>query len=193
MLCGKYVTLKIMESKDSETVRAWKNSPDNYMHFANRKFISDVKQEAWYSKTSVDSRNMHLIIHDNDKNIPIGVTLLESIDHRNRNAVWGIYIGDIDYRKKIYAIEATYLLLEYAFDYLNLQKIYGNTLADNPRGRRFHQFVGFTEEAVFSNHIYANGEYQDLLWIRLFRSEWESKKIDLKQYVENYGSKSDDV
>ena len=183
MLIGKVVTLRIMEKTDAEIIRIWKNSPENYNYFANRNFISDLKQDKWISSKLVDNSSLYLIIMDNETDIPIGMTLLEDIDHKNRNACWGIYIADLKYRKRIFALESTYLLLNYAFDYLNLYKVYGNTLSTNPKGRKFHQKIGFTEEAMFSKHVFVDGSYSDLLWISLFFDKWNKKKLAMSEYI----------
>lgn len=186
MLKGKFVNLRILESSDIEIVRKWKNSPENYKYFANQDFISDSRQVEWFASKSKDVNALYLIIIDKKTSTPIGMTLLESIDHRNRNACWGIYIADIKYRKRIFAVESVYLLFDYAFNYLNLYKIYGNTLSFNERGRKFHQLIGFSEEATFKKHVFVNGQYADLIWICLFSSEWKEKKIGLKEYISTY-------
>jgi len=186
MLIGSVVTLRMIEKADAEMIRIWKNSPENYNYFANRNFISDIKQEKWISSKLVDNSGLYLIIVDNKTGDPIGMTLLEDIDHKNRNACWGIYIANMKFRKHIYATEATYLLLNYAFDYLNLYKIYGNTLSNNPKGRSFHQSMGFTEEAVFSKHVFVDGKYENLIWISLFCEDWANKRSNLKQSIESY-------
>lgn len=176
MLIGKNVDLRIIESSDAEIVRQWKNNPENYSYFANQDFISDLRQKEWFAKKLVDQTGLYLIILEKKTNQAIGMTLLENISHRNQNAIWGIYIGETQYRKRIYALEATMLIIDYGFNYLNLQKIYGNTLVNNEKGRRFHKKAGFTEEAVFKNHNYVNGEYTDLIWISLFKNDWESTR-----------------
>lgn len=173
MIIGKYVTLRIIESKDAEMIRNWKNSHDNYIFFANRDFISDKKQESWISSKLEDDSSLYMIIAENNSLQPIGMTLLEKIDHRNRNASWGIYIGEKEYRKRIFALEATYLILKYGFEYLNLYKIYGNTLKSNKKGRSFHKLVGFNEEATFCNHIFVDDFYDDLIWISIFKKDWD--------------------
>lgn len=191
MLIGKFVTLRIMEKSDIEMIRKWKNSPDNYNYFANRDFISDSRQEKWFASKSTDPSGIYLIIINNKTNKPIGMTLLESLDHRNRNACWGIYIADTKFRKRIYAVESVILLFNYAFDYLNLYKIYGNTLKNNLRGRKFHKFIGFSEEAIFHKHVFVDGDYTDLIWISLFISDWEKKENELIEFINS--SNIDDV
>lgn len=186
MMKGTFVTLRVLESKDIEMVRCWKNNPENYEHFANRDFISDFHQNNWFEKKSKENSIILLIIINNDNMKPIGMTLLEDIDYRNRTACWGIYIAEREYRKRIFAVESVYLLFNHAFDYLNLRKIYGNTLSTNIRGRNFHGSVGFREEAIFLKHIYADGDYQDLIWISLFDEDWRIKRHELSKFIEEY-------
>lgn len=189
MIKGTYVTLKVMDSKDIEMVRCWKNSPENYEFFANRDFISDFRQNNWFEKKNKADNNLLLIIFNNNNMKPIGMTLLEDIDHRNRTACWGIYIAETEYRKRIFAVEAVYLLFNYGFDYLNLRKIYGNTLGNNLRGRKFHGSVGFREEAIFLKHIYIDGEYQDLIWICLFDEDWKIKRHEIARFITEFNNR----
>jgi RimJ/RimL family protein N-acetyltransferase len=180
MLIGKTVFLRILEKSDLELVRRWRNSPDNYRHFANWDFITSVQQENWFALKGSSRTDLRMIIVDKSTGRPIGITHLESIDYRNRNASWGIYIAEPEFRTRTYAVESTLLLFDYAFEYMNIHKIYGNTLSNNPRGRRFHKLVGFKEEAVFKKHVYVKNLYADLIWIALFRSDWNSKRKRLQ-------------
>ena len=186
MLKGTYVTLRVLERADIEQVRQWRNSPENYSFFANRDFISEARQEHWYASKVADSKDVRLMIVNNENSQSIGVTHLEDVNHRARNASWGIYIGDPAYRTKIYAAESVFLLLEYGFGYLNLHKIYGNTLATNKRGRAFHQFAGFKEEATFKDHVYADGRFQDLIWIAQMESGWRSHRKKLQAFIRHF-------
>lgn len=183
MIKGKAVNIRILQKSDSEVVRFWKNSEHNYKYFANRTFINDIRQEKWINSKLNDSSSLYFIIIEKKSGKLIGMTLLEDIDQRNRTACWGIYIGDLEFRKRVFALEATMLILDYAFSYLNLNKVYGNTLSSNPRGRSFHSLVGFNEEAVFKNHLYIDGKYVDLIWICLFRDSWHNDKIKILDLI----------
>ena len=183
MIKGKIVDIRILQKSDSEIIRNWKNSDHNYKYFANRNFISDLKQEKWISSKLNDDSSFYFIIIDKASKKLIGMTLLEDVDQRNRNACWGIYISDLNFRKRVYALEETMLILNYAFDYLNLNKVYGNTLSNNSKGRGFHSLVGFNEEATFKNHIFIDGKYIDLIWISLFIENWSLNKSKILNLI----------
>lgn len=186
MIKGKHVTLRPMEHDDIEQIRQWRNSPHNAKHFAARDPISPEQQEKWFEAKSKSDQFLFLIILENNTQKRIGLTHLENINLKHRHDGWGIYIGELEYRKGIYATEATELILSYGFDYLNLNKIYGNTLPHNERGRRFHKRLGFNEEATFKNHYFLDGQYTDLIWIAQFQSDWKRRENTPKIHHEIY-------
>lgn len=188
MLQGKFVTLRILEKSDIQMVRKWRNSPENYRNFANWDFITAVQQDNWFAQRGSSRKDLRMIIVENTTGKPIGITHLESIDYRSRNASWGIYIAETEFRVRVFAAEATLLLFDYAFEYLNLIKIYGNTLSTNPRGRKFHQLAGFQEEAVFKKHVYVKNTYADLIWIALFKESWSKKRKKLLSIIKGHKS-----
>ena len=53
----------------------------------------------------------------------IGCISLQNIDHRNRNAFIGIFIGEEENRSKGYGAEAICLILDYGFKTMNLHNI----------------------------------------------------------------------
>jgi [ribosomal protein S5]-alanine N-acetyltransferase len=78
-----------------------------------------------------------------------------------------VYIAKNKYRRQGYAYEASKLILKFGFEYLNLNKIYGTTLSINEKGRRFHESLGFKEEAVLKEFCFFNGVYNDLIYISM--------------------------
>ena len=98
--------------------------------------------------------------------------MLENIDTINGNACWGIYIASKEYQKFNYCSEASFYIIDYAFEKLKLNKIYVNTLESNERGRKFHKKIGFKEEAVFNNQIYVDGYYTNLIWSTIDKNDW---------------------
>ncbi|MBN1894425.1 GNAT family N-acetyltransferase [bacterium] len=184
MLEGKFVTLKILEKNEIEQVRQWRNTPELYRHFASRDFITEPQQDNWFQHKAAAKDSLFLMISHRKSGQRIGLTHLESISHRNQNACWGIYIALPQYRLGVLAKEAALLLFNYGFGYLNLHKIYGNTLAGNSRGRKFHRSIGFVEEAVFKEQVFLDGRFEDLIWIALFRSTWiQGKQKELEKLI----------
>ncbi|MBN1994110.1 MAG: GNAT family N-acetyltransferase [Anaerolineae bacterium] len=77
--------------------------------------------------------------------MPIGRCLLFNLDHVNRSAMFGIFIGEKTYWGQGYGQEATQLLLDYGFNLLNLNNIMLGVMSFNQRALRSYRSVGFKE------------------------------------------------
>src|SRR5438477_214806 len=66
----------------------------------------------------------------------IGVAGLHSINQKDRHAAFGISIGEKEEWGKGYGTEATRLIVGYAFETLNLNRVWLHVHAHNERGIR---------------------------------------------------------
>ena len=63
---------------------------------------------------------VQMIIAECDGDRPVGSVYVRDIDYEHNKAEFGIFIGEPDCLSKGYGTEATELMVEYAFTYLNL-------------------------------------------------------------------------
>ena len=103
----------------------------------------------------------------------IGNCGLEGTDPTNRNACFGIFIGEPDARCQGYGTEATKLLLEYGFQELNLHRIYLTVFSFNDRARRSYEKAGFVLEGTRREDYYRHGRYHGTHVMGILKSEWE--------------------
>jgi RimJ/RimL family protein N-acetyltransferase len=113
----------------------------------------------------------------------IGTMGLHGIDHRHGTATTGTVIGK-EYQGKGYASEAKMLLLEYAFNTLNLRKVYSNVHSFNEYSLRYAAKCGYREEGRLKAHHYAKGQYWDRVQLAVFREDfwplWEKFALEHK-------------
>lgn len=61
--------------------------------------------------------------------------------------------------------EALKQIARFAFDELNLHKLFGDNDADNPASGRVFEKAGFTKEGVLKDQVFRDGEYIDVtMW-----------------------------
>lgn len=87
-------------------------------------------------------------------------------------AVTGAVIGEKDCWGKGYGTEAKMLLLDWAFNTLNLRKITSHVLGSNGRSQRYSEKCGYKVEAVLKEQHFRNGKYEDLVILSVFKSDW---------------------
>lgn len=109
----------------------------------------------------------------------VGVTGLSQINFKNRHTVFGIFIGEKSEWGKGYGTEATALITGYAFETLNMNRVWLQVYEYNERGIRAYERVGFKREGVFRQHRYHEGRYWDTIVMGILREEWESRKQQL--------------
>ena len=97
------------------------------------------------------------------------VARLLNIDWFARNAEFGILIGDRSRQGKGLAKEALALVVGYAFDTLNLNKLYLRVVAFNERALRLYRDFGFVEEGVQRQQAFIRGSYHDVVLMVLIR------------------------
>ncbi len=70
--------------------------------------------------------------------------------------------------KEVQVLEAecAILLLDYAFNHLNMQKVYCEVFEANTNALNAYKKFGFVEEGKFLNHIYKNGKFETVIrWL----------------------------
>ncbi len=99
----------------------------------------------------------------------IGDCSLYSFEFTGRTCTLGILIGDHDYLGKGYGTDAVRLLLDYAFRYRNLRRVWLTTLAHNERAIRSYEKAGFVREGLLRQHGWSDGAYRDIVQMGILR------------------------
>lgn len=99
----------------------------------------------------------------------IGI-ILNLADH---HAEMGYWIGK-PYWNQGYCTEAAAAMLVYAFETLQLERVFANYFADNPASGRVMSKLGMTHEGTFRHHRCKWGEFHDLVVCGMLRGEHQS-------------------
>ncbi len=177
MLTGERVTLRAIERDDLQ--RLWEFNNDLAVELAGggdppmpqsyERLVADLERE-WQKGGRDDS----LFAIEVDGAI-IGLCQLSNFNQTARNAELGITIGDKEYWGQGYGSEAIALLLHYAFQYRNLNRIWLWCHGANQRGIRAYKGCGFVEEGRLRQHVWSNGSYDDAVYMGILRDEWERR------------------
>ncbi|MCX8110798.1 MAG: GNAT family N-acetyltransferase [Syntrophorhabdaceae bacterium] len=109
---------------------------------------------------------------------PIGCCMIYEVDHVNRTAQLSMTIGEKEYWNKEYGYDALKLLLDYAFDLLNLNNIMVRVYSFNERAISCYKKVGFREVGrrrqarIIGNNIY------DMVYMDILASEFKSTLLE---------------
>lgn len=163
---------KILEKwhTDSEFLRFLDSSPA--FPWSSTQLGEDLKAR--------DIQNSYrFIIQVIDNYRDIGFIELDGIDWIARKAWLGMGIGERDCWGKGYAADAMDILVHFAFNELNLNRISLNVFEYNHRALHLYEHFGFKYEGRQRQWLKREGQRWDLIYMGFLRSDWEASQKSL--------------
>lgn len=172
MLRDNLLYIRKLEASDLDRTWEWMNTPEIFMIMGVHAPISKTGQHRWFESLDKSADKIVFAVCTIDGNTHIGNVSLDIIDYRHRNARLSIFLADPATRGQGNGKRALALLLEYAFNFLNLHRLYAKVNSDRENILRFYQNMGFQPEGKMRQHEFINGCYIDKLIVSILRHEW---------------------
>ena len=168
------VTVRRFRKQDIENKVRWINDPPNHRYLHYELPLTVEGTERWYRRVKDDpGRFDGVIVADGT---PCGLIGLLHIDPAERQAEMYILVGESALRRRGVAMEASRILLHYAFSELSLQKVCLFTETGNLPAQRLFEKLGFVKKELRRRDVFANGSYADrFLYAMDKRPEWASE------------------
>ncbi|MBO5142310.1 MAG: GNAT family N-acetyltransferase [Clostridia bacterium] len=179
-LVGEKVYLSPVETSDAEIFVNWMNDFGVTDYTMRSDKVVTMQSEYQWVNNEAQNDGYFMTIVRNDTDEMIGNISLNDVNFVHRFAVLGIMIGNNENRSKGYGAEAINLLLDYAFNYLNLNSVSLGVLACNERAIRCYEKVGFKEYGRKRMCRYINGKYYDVIYMDILASEFKGEYIKNK-------------
>ena len=164
------LVLRTIERRDLPFLRAWKNdsAARRWVGDGTRTF-SEEDMERWFDQTeSLIDRERRWIVEE--RGGPVGFVGLYGIDLTRRHAEVGILL-DPEARERGIGGKATRLLLDEAFNTLNLHRLFLHVLADHRIAQNMYKRCGFQEEGRLRQHNFKAGRYVDVIVMGVLAGE----------------------
>jgi RimJ/RimL family protein N-acetyltransferase len=170
---GERCSLRPLTREDVDRGWAdWFNDPEVTRHMVRGVFpIHHEEQVAFYEHVADGSQTDLVLGIVTPDGTHVGTTGLHRIDWVNRNAEFGIVIGDEQARGQGIGTEATRLICAHGFSHLNLHRIWLGVHADHAAAIRSYEKVGFRVEGTMREEILRDGSYDDKLIMGLLAGE----------------------
>jgi len=173
ILKGNLVSLGMLLRDDLRQIWLWYNDREvrRYLSFPEEIFFYEDELE-WYEALRREKKHEKVFaILENSSRSLVGLIGLHRIDHHNGRAELGYFIGR-EHWGYGYASEAVRLALEYAFEWLNLRKVYARVYAPNEASIKVLEKNGFELVGRLRKHHHVPGYgFVDELIFEKFREE----------------------
>jgi RimJ/RimL family protein N-acetyltransferase len=172
-LTGKTVALRALDRADAPVILPWVNDQRVIEHLLIHRPTSLAAEEAFIDSLARNDHDVVLGIAERESGRLVGVCGLHRIDLKNRHAEFGIFIGESDARGKGLGTEATALVIKYAFETLNLHRVWLRVYEDNKPAIRAYEKVGFRQEGVLRQENFRRGRYWNTVVMGLLTTDWK--------------------
>ena len=152
--------------KDKIYVSKWFTGDDNNLFLLS----TTTRDHLGLDNISTDENNIFATITLKDGK-PIGLLALLNIDRRNKKGEMRKMIGDITERGKGYGKESSQIWLKYCTTYLDIRKVYINTIEANIRNIALNRQLGFKIEGLLKKDCIIDDKEHDVLRMAYIREE----------------------
>ena len=173
MLYGEKTRLRRIEREDIPTFVRWFSDPDVREFLVINGPISAAEEQEWFENKLKETDSEIFAVETAD-GTHIGNIELFGINWRHRRAELGVVIGEKAYWGQGYGSDAIRTLLRFAFEEMNLHRVYLRVFEDNERGVRAYQKSGFRLEGRLKEANYRKGRYYDELVMGILGDEFSA-------------------
>jgi len=142
-------------------------------------------QKEFYESSRLSKNRMVLSIVDIESNKHIGICNLSNINWVHHYCDVAVIIGNKNFRKGPYMLEAFSQLLQIAFLRLNLRIVKSVFAETNDASKAIHDVFHFKEVGRLEELLWDRGKYVDSVIVMLKRDDWMNRNSDLKEIATN--------
>jgi RimJ/RimL family protein N-acetyltransferase len=177
-LTGDLVYLAPVCPDDAELWASWLNDLEVALPLGDEAYALFTAEDQARDIADITAHHDHVFtIVERATDKPIGRCLLFGLNKTDRTTEVGIFIGDKDRWGKGFGTEAMRLLLDYAFNLLNLHSVMLGVFSFNERAIRSYRSLGFKEIGRRRQARLVGPTAYDVILMDLLAEEFESPVV----------------
>lgn len=163
------IQLRALEREDLRYIHQLNNDNKIMSYWFEEPYESFAELQDLFEKHIHNQSERRFILMDGQQ--IVGLVELVEINLIHRNAEFQIII-DPQSQGKGYASTATKLAIAYAFNILNLHKVYLLVDKNNEKAIHIYQKTGFQIEGELKEEFFINGSYHDAIRMCIFQRDF---------------------
>jgi RimJ/RimL family protein N-acetyltransferase len=187
---GRRLHLAAVEPGDANALAHWLNDPESQQYTLGGAFPMNTPKEEGFIDRIMQSQTDWFVgvvlaepLAARAPGEPtlaagtlVGATGLHQIDWLHRFATFGILVGERAAQDRGLGTEATALVLDHAFDVLNLERVELSVFDHNARGLAVYRKLGFVEEGRRVERCWKAGAWRDEILMVMRRRDWVRRR-----------------
>jgi UDP-4-amino-4,6-dideoxy-N-acetyl-beta-L-altrosamine N-acetyltransferase len=166
------VRLRHLADEDCDRLLVWRNSPQVAAHMYSDHLITPEEHARWFAGIAGDATRAFWII-EMDRN-PVG--LVNLYDIHPEQCEWAYYLADPATRGQGVGAWVEFIMLDYVFATLGLDRLWCEVLAANESVWKLHLSFGFEVSARLEDHVIKDGEPHTVVRLKLTKQGWAERR-----------------
>jgi RimJ/RimL family protein N-acetyltransferase len=187
---NEVVKLKPLELSDLQEILETGSYPEIWSHMSTtiekKEDVNNFVENALRAKD--EKTEFPFVIVDKQSGDIIGSTRFMDIDDKHQRLEIGYTWLTPTYWRTAINTNCKYLLLQYCFEHLHLQRVQIKTDHDNIRSQKAIERIGATKEGILRNHmIRKDGTTRHTVMYSITIEEWPQVKKHLEKLLVQFG------
>lgn len=180
---GQHVYLSAIYEDDLPTLLPWHNDVDygRYLSGGLSNFHTEKDLREWLLGEDTPRYPRPMSIRRIDDGALIGTCSYKDVRWYANNTMLWLGIGPATQRGQGYGTDALKVMLRYAFQEMNMNRVSLEVAEFNPAARRSYEKCGFQHEGTLRQHMYRDGRYWDMHIMAVLRDEWKAMQLGVDQ------------
>jgi ribosomal-protein-alanine N-acetyltransferase len=169
---GSRVRLTLLQEDDLEWIHQWKSQID--LSYLTSRPIQPISLEERQRRFREGSPSVFAIRRIIDVQF-IGEISLSNFNSKNRSLAIGYFTG-VEYRQQGYTKEGLWILLNYLFEVVGLNKVMADTGVFNQASISLLKSLGFQQDGCLRQHQLLDGTLHNQLLFSVLAEEWKTQR-----------------
>lgn len=172
-MLGERVVLREFREEDLSGMRSWMIDGESTRYLGGNTLMPptwEMSEQTLRRLLEGDAGGYNWVIAERESLRYLGQVSLILVDNLNRRAELTLVMAP-DQAGKGYAREGVELAVRFAFQRLNLHRVYLKVAADNERAVRLYERCGFRTEGRLRGEMFVEGRYVDVLMMGILEDE----------------------
>lgn len=169
------ISLRPVESRDLESLRALRNHPSTWLNLTDPGLVDEESQKKWFQSLQGRTDRMYFAVSLADRDF-IGLVRMDEVDRQNRSIRVGCDIVP-ELRGQGYGTKVFQAILCYCFNFLNFHRVWLCVIDYNTNAIGLYKKSGFVEEGRYREAIFRDGKYHDYVVMSILDSEFRKGEM----------------
>lgn len=165
------IYLRLMTAEDTDNIVKWRNSDAVRTNFIYQKLFTRQSHEQWIKTMVNTGKVVQMIICRCENDESVGSVYIRDIDTTHHKGEYGVFIGEASARGCGIGTAAAKLMIHYAFEELQLHRLFLRVFADNAQAMGSYEKAGFEKEAYLKDDVCIDGVYRDIVLMAIINEK----------------------